>query len=116
MALLDWFIKRRVETVCGRVIAEQMPKIGQRIGREIVADMWRTDPLFRFIKWTQQRLQEANPTLPDKSAFYMAKGCIRQHLEDEEIEFGDPRFAWDRGGARELAEAYEIDHWERVQW
>lgn len=92
-----------------------MPKIAERIGREIIADLWRTDPLFRFIKWTQQRLQEADPRLPDKRAFFMAKECIREHLKDEQIEFGDPRFAWDREGARELVEAYQIDHWEIIR-
>jgi hypothetical protein len=43
----------------------------------------------------------------------MARDVYRQHLRDEKIEFGDPRFGWAANDARDLAQAYEIDHWEK---
>jgi len=101
---------RSIPEICEEVVRRELPKIAQ----QVVADLWRTSPQFRFIKWTQQRLQEVDASLSDKDTFNIAKRAIRQHLADEKIEFGDPRYTWDRDGAREVAQAYEIDHWESV--
>lgn len=81
-----------------------------RIIREMLAEpkfAW-----FWFIKEMQWRMMEVDKTLSGKRAWQLAIAAYRQHLEDEEIEFGDPRFSWDRDGARELIEAYEIEHWD----
>lgn len=113
MSLLDLFIKRKVKDTCERVIAEELPGIMNRVVQDVLRETWKTDPLFRFIKWGQWELERADPTLDGKTSFEMAKDALRQHLKDEKIEFGDPRFAWDDEGARAVIHEYHIDHWEQ---
>lgn len=67
---------------------------------------------FRFIKHIQGKLMKADPALDGKRAFEIARNVYNTHLRDEKIEFGDPRFGWTAADAHELAQAYEIDHWE----
>lgn len=65
-----------------------------------------------FVKRIQNCLLKADPSLTGKRSFDMALGVYRQHLRDENIKYGDPRFDWSADGARDLAQAYEIDYWE----
>ena len=41
-----------------------------------------------------------------------ASEALAEFLRDEQCAFGDVGYRWDRGGAIEVADAYEVDHWE----
>jgi hypothetical protein len=68
-------------------------------------------PHFDFVKQIQERLQEVDPTMPDKRAYEYAETLFREGCRDEKCQFGDPRFNWSREGARTLADE-DIAHWE----
>lgn len=82
---------------------------------EIVREELKKYPHFTFIKHTQRKLQSADPKMTDEKGFKLAKQVLQTHLRDEGIEYGDPRFGWAKADAYELAQAYEIDHWEPVK-
>lgn len=103
---------RSIPEICREVMRERLPGIVSKAFNDIMAEP--EFAYFRFIKQIQFHLQQADPTLADKRAFEMAKNVYWTNLADEKVAFGDPAFAWDSNGARELAEAYEMDHWERV--
>lgn len=42
----------------------------------------------------------------------LANDTLARYLADEKIEFGDPNYGWMRGCADELADEYELRHWE----
>lgn len=42
----------------------------------------------------------------------MASVAVSEFLADEKCRFGDARYLWTREGAIEIADAYEIEHWE----
>jgi hypothetical protein len=66
---------------------------------------------FGFIVAIAKPLYEAG--IGDRrSCLLLAKDVLDEFLEDEEVKFNDPRFAWDVAGARDLARAYVLDHSE----
>jgi len=103
--------------------------IGRSIGREIVDEYIESGkleaqideavraelakiPWFQFVKHIQAAFQKADPTFTDRDAFYRARDTCHEYLRDEKIEFGDTRYDWSIDGAREVAQSYEMDHWE----
>lgn len=38
--------------------------------------------------------------------------AVAAYLSDEKIEYGDERYSWDGSAAREVADEYEVRHWE----
>ena len=114
MSILDYFIRRKVREIAPQVIRENLPAIAERIAADMVKDLWSTEPRFRFLKWMQWEMQRVDPSLSAERSFAIAKETLRTNLADDKCEFGDPRFAWDEGGAIDLIHAYEIDHWERA--
>lgn len=109
-------VKRGVEQGVDSFLASDRFKT---IVRETTKRVWREElakpenAWFLFVKRIQNALLAANPALTDEQSFVMARDVYRQHLRDEKIEFGDPRFGWTATDARDLAQAYEIDHWEK---
>lgn len=67
---------------------------------------------FWFVKAMQARVMEVDKTLTGKRAWQIAAAAYREYLKDEKIAFGDPRYDWSRSGARDVIQAYEIDHWD----
>lgn len=114
--LFDSAIKRGAEKGVDDFLASDRFK--EMIG-DVVKKIWREElakpenAWFLFVKRIQNCLTEACPSLDDKASFDMARRVYFQHLRDEKIEYGDPRFDWSADGARDLALAYEIDHWEQ---
>lgn len=67
---------------------------------------------FWFVKHMQKRMMEIDKTLTGKRAYGIALNTYRDFLNEEKIEFGDPAYDWSEDAARDLIQAYEIDHWE----
>lgn len=42
----------------------------------------------------------------------LANSTLRQYLTDEKIKFGATDYSWTRGAAEEIADEYELQHWE----
>lgn len=99
-------LREAVESGVDKAIENFRPQLAKMIADQIAAD-----PVFRFVKHIQIRLHEACPTMPGEESWERAAGVLRQFLKDERAKFGDPRFSWERDGARELAEQYEIECW-----
>lgn len=80
--------------------------------RRLVMAIGRQNPRFMFVKRVQQRLLEASSTMNGRDSFNCAARIVREYLADEQIEFGDARYSWDRDAARTLAVECEISYWE----
>lgn len=111
---VDAVIKREMGGMLKREIEKAMLNIAEDAVRGVVQRMWDTNPHFRFIKWGQYELQRVDPTLTDEKAFYLSRDTINEHLADEKIKFGDDGYSWDEDGAKEIMQAYQIDHWEQA--
>lgn len=48
-------------------------------------------------------------------AWKTSRRCLREFMKDHGVAVGDPAYAWDQQGGREIVQAYEIDHWEQGQ-
>jgi hypothetical protein len=94
------------EFIAGPKFAETL----DRIVREVLATpeyRW-----FWFVKHMQARMMEVDKRLDGKRAWEIALTAYKEFLRSERIQFGDPRYTWDRDGARDLIQSLEIDHWE----
>ena len=107
---------RSIPEICDEAIKTFMREKGNQLVADIFAEEVKKPEYacFRFVKMIQWHLKLADPTLPDKRTFEMAMGVWREFVRDEKVKFGDPRYDWTSAGARDLAQAYEIDHWERA--
>lgn len=125
MGLFDAWARRIGRDAAKQAYEESRPEIRKAIVeavepalkdavQKIVAEYYRKSPRFRFIKYMQAEMLRVDPTMSAKLSFGTARNTLNEHLIDERIEFGDERYAWDRGGAVDLIHAYEIDHWEKV--
>lgn len=99
-------LRGAVEAGVDKAIEEYRPTLAKMVAEQVMAD-----PVIRFVKQIQWRINEAAPDMDGKESWERAAGALRQFLKDENAMFGDPRFSWDRAGARDLADAYEIDCW-----
>lgn len=107
--LFDSAIKRGVKKgVDDFLESDRFKQMIEKVWREELAkpeNAW-----FLFVKRIQNCLSRADPGLTDKQAFNLAAGVYRRYLREEKIQYGDPRFDWSADGARNLAQAYKIDH------
>lgn len=69
------------------------------------------NPVFKFRKAMQQRYMAFAPKLTAREAWDHAGQTLVEFLKGEEIEFGDPRYAWDEGGAHALVDD-DLTYWE----
>jgi hypothetical protein len=74
--------------------------------------LWGPLPEHRFMQQIKKELVIHDLTLAGRKGTEMARNILEQHLKDENVKFGDPRFSWDETGAIELAHAYEIEYWD----
>ena len=111
MAILDWFIRSKTERAIANAVEEHLQSDAFRkmVLREIRASM----PHFDFVKQIQARLQEVEPTMPDKQAYEHALNLFNDWCFTEKCQFGDDRFDWTEDGARALADE-DISHWEHM--
>lgn len=111
--LFDSAIKRGAKKGVDDFLAsDRFKQMIDQKAREIVAEEVAKVPHWNFLKQIQWKIHSADPGMADRDSFNRAKRVLRQHLIDEKIEFGDPRFGWSQADAHDLAQAYEIDHWE----
>lgn len=52
----------------------------------------------------------ARSAMTSGGAMKYARSCVDEYLNGEGIEFGDPEYAWTRGGAHEIADA-DMAYW-----
>lgn len=111
--LFDSAIRRGAEKGVDDFIAsDRFKEIMREKVLAVVQDELAKVPHWKFLKQIQSKLQHCDQKMTDEEGFHMAKHILQQHLRGERIEFGDPRFGWTRQDAYDLAQAYEIDHWE----
>lgn len=111
MAILDWLIQRTVKQTVDDAVEKhlQSDAFREMVLRQLRAEM----PHFDFVKQIQARLQEVDPTMPDKQAYEHALNLFNDWCFTEKCQFGDDRFDWTEEGARALADE-DIAHWERM--
>lgn len=118
MSIWNWLkpsIDRGVEKGVKQAIEEftSGPKFAATLDRIVREQLAKPEyKWFWFVKHMQARLLEVDPTMGGKRAWQLAASTYREFLRSEKIEFGDPQYAWDRDGARDVIQEMEIDHWE----
>lgn len=92
-----------------------------RINRALALDSDKLAHGLLFLAWMADRYQERTArrflgfrynTIPRAAALELARATFDAIPVDE--PFGDPRFAWDEGGAAELVDE-EMRHWEAAE-
>lgn len=81
--------------------------------KDMVLDAARSNPRYTWTIEMARYFRSVDPTLAPQTAFDLAVQTTNEYLRDEGIEFGDEDYVWDAGGARDVADDYEVDHWER---
>lgn len=118
--LIAWALERAkprpLAVICDEAVSDWLKNDGKALVQSIFDEEVAKPEYaaFRFVKQIQAELQRVDKSLHDITAFKLAGGVYRQCLQDEKIAFGDPAYSWDAAAARDLAHAYEIDHWEAV--
>lgn len=79
--------------------------------KAVLDEMIQSSPVFRFRKAMQRRYLERRPGLTPKQAWDHAGIALGEHLRGDRIEFGDPRYAWDDAGARDIVDA-DLEYWD----
>lgn len=105
---LDKLLRQTVE----RTVAEHARPIVEAKVDEII----RTSPLLKFIKAGQLHLLDRLAGVDHKRAWDLFRDqALKEFMRDEKVKFGDPRYDWSPAGARDLAQAYILDHAEQSQ-
>jgi hypothetical protein len=66
-----------------------------------------------FVHHAARYMQKRHrPALSDQQAIGMAEGALTQMLADMKAKFGHAGYSWDRSAAEEMAEEYQVRHWE----
>jgi hypothetical protein len=108
-SILDRLIGRTVKTAVDDAVESHLKTDGFR--QMVLRELRDAMPHFDFVKQIQARLQQVDPTMPDKRAYEYAEQLFWDLCRDENCQFGDPRFDWSAAAARTIADE-EIAHWE----
>lgn len=110
-----WFDWRAIDKRIERSVDEFLagPKFAAIMDKAVLETLAKPEfDGFWFVKHMQARMMEVDKTLTGRRAWTIAATAYREYLSSKKIEFGDPQYAWDRVGARDVIQAMEIDHWE----
>lgn len=104
---MGW-LNRKIERAVTDAVADGIDRhLDTAIDRAIAQS-----PVFQFLKAMQMQMLGCDPKMKPRDAWRVAQDTLRTFREEEECEFGDPRFDWSREGAIDLIHEYEIHHWE----
>jgi hypothetical protein len=79
---------------------------------EVVKSACQSNPRWNWTVAMGRRFKAVNPSLTVAEAWDLAVRTTNEYLKDEKIAFGVAGYTWDVHGAREIADEYEIRHWE----
>ena len=97
-----------------KAIEDQLPAAVAKAMRKVSGlDLPDNAPLtpYQFVVRIQRRLYQMGAAKDYATA--AGPRVPQEFLTDEKVSFGHPDYAWTGSGAVEIADAYEVDHWER---
>lgn len=104
MGIVDRMIERAARKLVGAAFERHI---------EAAVDRALTNnPRIQFVKTMQLEMLACDPKMDPRKAWYAAAAALRNFLEDERCEFGDPRFDWSIDAAVTVIREYEIHYWE----